>query len=362
METHLSREYLPHTDAIAETLAYVILIGEHCFSLKESLKNKQVFCFAHAKDFLESVNYLYITSGVHSVILCDLSLEDDEISTLFHRARSQPSFNAIPLIGVAQPHMLERQAAAHRLGFDDICYIKEDVVELTEQINFLIKLKSQKQDHLPQFELSIPKISFRKRAFDITFAVIALLLLSPLMMVISLLIKLESKGSVLFHSQRIGMGYHRFSFYKFRTMRTGAEHELSNLLAYNQYGIDATHLTFVKIAKDPRVTRVGWFLRKTSLDEMPQLFNVLKGDMSLVGNRPLPLYEAEKMTADETVKRFFAPAGITGLWQVSKRGKKQMSDQERRAMDVTYAENRNAWYDLGIIFKTLPAMIQEEEC
>ena len=95
--------------------------------------------------------------------------------------------------------------------------------------------------------------------------------------------------------------------------------------------------TFVKIKNDPRVTKVGMFLRNTSIDELPQLINVLKGDMSIVGNRPLPLYEAEQLTSDDWGERFLAPAGITGLWQVMKRGKGSMSEEERKALDNAYA-------------------------
>lgn len=122
-------------------------------------------------------------------------------------------------------------------------------------------------------------------------------------------------------------------------MKIGSESQLHTLLKYNQYGQDAEVSSFIKLRNDPRVTKVGWFLRKTSLDELPQLINVIKGDMSIVGNRPLPLYEAESLTKDEIVKRFFAPAGITGLWQISKRGKKDMSVEERLALDICYVDH-----------------------
>ncbi len=109
---------------------------------------------------------------------------------------------------------------------------------------------------------------------------------------------------------------------------------------------------FFKLEKDPRVTKVGRILRKYSLDELPQLFNVLKGDMSIVGNRPLPLYEAEMLTTDDSVERFMAPAGITGLWQVEKRGDNgSMSDQERIQLDINYAKNYSIWMDLKICIK-----------
>jgi lipopolysaccharide/colanic/teichoic acid biosynthesis glycosyltransferase len=117
---------------------------------------------------------------------------------------------------------------------------------------------------------------------------------------------------------------------------------------------------FVKIANDPRVTRIGQFIRNTSIDELPQLFNVLRGDMSIVGNRPLPLYEAEKITTDEFAARFMAPAGITGLWQVSKRGNKSMSAEERKMLDVEYAKSYSLMKDLEIVCKTIPALFQKE--
>jgi lipopolysaccharide/colanic/teichoic acid biosynthesis glycosyltransferase len=118
--------------------------------------------------------------------------------------------------------------------------------------------------------------------------------------------------------------------------------------------------TFIKFNNDPRVTRVGKFIRNKSIDELPQLFNVLKGDMSIVGNRPLPLYEAEKITTDKYSQRFFAPAGITGLWQVNKRGKGKMSEEERIELDNDYARNFSFFRDIKIILKTIPALLQKE--
>ena len=124
--------------------------------------------------------------------------------------------------------------------------------------------------------------------------------------------------------------------------------------------------TFVKISNDPRVTRVGKFIRNTSIDELPQLINVLKGDMSIVGNRPLPVYEAELLTEDTMSKRFLAPAGITGLWQVELRGKGGvMSEAERMNLDNEYADhfkgnNYSFWYDIKLILRTIPALLQKE--
>ena len=244
-----------------------------------------------------------------------------------------------------------------------------------------------------------------KRAFDILASGAGLLVLSPFFLLIAAMIRLESKGSVFYASKRVGTGYRVFDFYKFRSMYTGADLQLKSLAHQNQYAasqeeehdslesscpdceklgaycspplhIDGEVVcerrylrekkakagaAFVKILNDPRVTRVGRFIRKTSIDELPQLFNVLKGDMSIVGNRPLPLYEAEQLTSDDWGERFLGPAGITGLWQVNKRGKKDMSDEERKQLDNYYARHYSFWYDMKIILRTIPALLQKED-
>ena len=117
----------------------------------------------------------------------------------------------------------------------------------------------------------------------------------------------------------------------------------------------------MKLENDPRITKVGHFIRKYSIDELPQLFNILKGDMSIVGNRPLPLYEAELLTKDDYIDRFMAPAGLTGLWQVEKRGDAgKLSAEERKQLDIKYAQNYSFWMDIKIILKTITAFIQKE--
>jgi len=131
--------------------------------------------------------------------------------------------------------------------------------------------------------------------------------------------------------------------------------------SFNKHKTEDIENAFVKIDNDPRVTKVGRFIRKYSIDELPQLFNILKGDMSVVGNRPLPLYEAEKLTADEYIDRFIAPAGLTGLWQVEKRGGAgKMSAEERKQLDITYGRTYSFALDMKIILKTLTAFVQKE--
>jgi hypothetical protein len=130
---------------------------------------------------------------------------------------------------------------------------------------------------------------------------------------------------------------------------------------FNKEKEEEINNAFVKIENDPRITKVGRFIRKYSIDELPQLFNILKGDMSIVGNRPLPLYEAEKLTVDSSIDRFMAPAGLTGLWQVEERGKGGlMSAEERKQLDITYGQTYNFMLDMKIIFRTLTAFIQKD--
>ncbi|GAB5409040.1 MAG: hypothetical protein BalsKO_14050 [Balneolaceae bacterium] len=238
-----------------------------------------------------------------------------------------------------------------------------------------------------------------KRILDILISATALLMLSPILLVVMIAMKLESKGPIVYVSKRVGQGYTIFDLYKFRTMYTDADKKLDSLKHLNQYAsefdLDNTLCpyctehskcsptlfhdgevicenlfirrkkienkgTFVKIVNDPRITRVGRFLRNTSIDELPQLINVLKGDMSLVGNRPLPLYEAEQLTNDEAVLRFEAPAGLTGLWQVTQRGKGEVTPEERIQLDNDYAKSYGVMMDLKIMLMTIPALFQNE--
>lgn len=237
-----------------------------------------------------------------------------------------------------------------------------------KRLEFIKKVKSYKiqrgnKPYVSQSLDMVPQIKLwsLKRAFDIIVSATALLFLMPVCMLIALIIKLESRGPIFYISKRAGTGYKIFNFYKFRSMRTGSDAELQKLAHLNQYGAKSNGSVFFKIKDDPRITRFGQFLRNTSLDEIPQLLNVLLGDMSLVGNRPLPLYEAEKLTKDQIAWRFLAPAGITGLWQITKRGKDNMSEDERIALDMEYAMKNSFWLDLKILFSTVPALLQKEK-
>lgn len=198
-----------------------------------------------------------------------------------------------------------------------------------------------------------------KRLFDILVASFSLLLASPILLLTILAIKLESKGPAFYFSRRAGRNYKVFRFYKLRSMYPDADKRLAELKKEQNQYTDGDQ--FVKIKNDPRITKVGRFIRSTSIDEIPQLINVIKGDMSIVGNRPLPLYEAEQLTVDDHAERFLAPAGITGLWQCLKRGKDEMSSEERILLDRIYVRKNSFLFDIKLIFMTIPALLQKED-
>ena len=200
---------------------------------------------------------------------------------------------------------------------------------------------------------------FLKRLFDVLVSSVLIILCLPLFILIAILIKLESRGPVFYTSLRAGRGFKVFDFYKFRTMEVDADKNIEALEHLNQYEKNDKGIKFLKICNDPRVTKIDRLLRNTSLDELPQLLNVLKGDMSLVGNRPLPIYEASTLTTDECVERFMAPAGITGLWQITKRSKLDMSAEERIDLDISYARKYSFLYDMWIILQTPGALLQK---
>jgi lipopolysaccharide/colanic/teichoic acid biosynthesis glycosyltransferase len=192
---------------------------------------------------------------------------------------------------------------------------------------------------------------------DLTVTIVALLVLAIPLIVIGLVIRWTSVGPALFQQRRVGYGGKTFTMYKFRTMRTGVGDEmLRELIAAELRGEDTSVDGSYKLDGDPRVTPIGAFLRKTSLDELPQLINVLFGDMSLVGPRPCLEWEA-RMFPSEFQPRFSVRPGITGLWQVS--GRSTVSTLEMLHLDLTYVRTRNLIGDLSILVRTVPSMLRE---
>ncbi|HEV7829893.1 MAG TPA: sugar transferase [Pseudonocardiaceae bacterium] len=195
-----------------------------------------------------------------------------------------------------------------------------------------------------------------RRAVDLAVVVVALLVLAIPMLLIATAIKWGSPGPAFYRQQRIGRGGRPFTMYKFRTMRVGgsdAQHR--ELIARELRGEDTSVDGSWKIDCDPRVTRVGSFLRRTSVDELPQLLNVLAGQMSLVGPRPCLDWEAEMFPA-KFAERFDVPPGLTGLWQVS--GRSTMGTLEMLELDLAYVRSWSFWRDLGILLRTVPALLK----
>jgi len=194
-----------------------------------------------------------------------------------------------------------------------------------------------------------PKIG--KRVLDVTVSFLLLLALAPVFIVAAILIRLESRGPVFFVQDRVGLNKRLFRMFKFRTMVSDAEKKQAQLEALNE----ADGPVF-KIKNDPRITRVGKYLRKTSIDELPQLLNVLKGDMSLVGPRPLPVRDYQGFDEDWVRRRFSVPPGITCLWQVG--GRSDLSFKEWMELDLQYIDQWSFWLDLKLIAKTIPAVLK----
>ena len=192
-----------------------------------------------------------------------------------------------------------------------------------------------------------------RRAQDIVFSLLALILLAPLALLISLAIVLDSPGDgAIFRQRRVGRDGKLFWLYKFRTMCPDAEEQLNELLSQNQ--MDGP---VVKIKGDPRITRVGRFLRKTSLDELPQLLNVLQGDMSIVGPRPALPREVE-LYSDYQRQRLYVTPGLSCYWQIAPH-RNEMSFDEWVALDLKYIQERSFWVDWKIIFLTVRAMLMK---
>ena len=315
----------------------------------------------------------------------------------------------------------ENRSVYQKSGINDTLDANASITEFNKKIQFISDRENMLfDDQQAKYRMLRFKIPVWKRVFDVFFALIALILTSPIFILTAIAIKLESKGPAIFKSKRVGANYTIFNFLKFRSMYQDAEERLKEVAKEtgNQYaemskkpetpsmgmgglGMEADMMmnigddtdmmisddevmlvgddfvisetdyskekqeeidnAFVKIENDPRVTKVGKFIRKFSIDELPQLINILKGDMSVVGNRPLPLYEAEKLTIDTSIDRFMAPAGLTGLWQVEERGKGgMMSAEERKQLDIKYGQTYNFWLDMKILFRTFFAFVQKE--
>lgn len=342
--------------------------------------------------------YAWMKDGnIPDILITEVNPAQDSSIDIMHVMRSKPQFRKSIIIGYSSNLEGINKSKLMNEGFLDVVPI-DKVSTTTFQV---IHLFTQKHGKTSLTSLYSRRSIIAKRMLDISVSSFALLLASPVMLLTALAIRLESKGPIFYRSKRVGSNYKIFDLLKFRTMVPDADKKIGNMAHLNLYGAsqeisipqecpDCKKLgracspmmyaddkqvcenfyfylqelersgIFFKAKDDPRISKVGKFLRNSSLDELPQLINILRGDMSLVGNRPLPLYEAEKLTSDSRAFRFLAPAGLTGLWQVTKRGKKDMSEEERIALDNNYALNHSIFLDIKIILKTFPALLQSE--
>ncbi|MBR2509967.1 MAG: sugar transferase [Lentisphaeria bacterium] len=206
------------------------------------------------------------------------------------------------------------------------------------------------QFRMLMWHITIRSSAFFKRLMDIILAFAALILGSPVLLITALLVKITSPGPIIFSQVRVGRFGRHFKFYKFRSMYIDAEARKAELLKHNESGDGV----IFKMKKDPRITPVGRFIRKFSIDELPQLFNVILGDMSLVGPRPPLPSEVRTYTLEER-KRLNITPGITCLWQVS--GRSELPFSKQIALDKEYIASRSAWKDFLILLKTIPAIL-----
>lgn len=263
-------------------------------------------------------------------------------------------FNEIDEVIIADPFFPQDEAVVlvdrcHRHG------ISLRVAPTTMEILFADAAEFVPGESLPLFELKAPVFEGAafvvKRVFDIVVASLLILLLSPLLIAVATVVMATSRGSIFFRSPRPGLGGEPFNCIKFRTMITNADAMQEELEELNE----ADGAIF-KIREDPRITRPGTFLRRWSLDELPQLFNVLKGDMSLVGPRPLPQRDYERLE-EWHKKRYLVLPGLTGLWQVSGRSELDFDDLVR--LDFLYIERWSVFLDVIIILRTIPAVLRK---
>ena len=352
------KSYLRVATISSKTALCYFYIGTNQASLNFLEENFKSGFSVNDLDTAKKVLSLEENHIVDAIIL-DIPYDEKSLKAFYYFLKNR-SLDNIPVI--YNDHYLKSIDLPQNIDLiDDVIDLTNWQFDFFNKISFLKKSKSYSINNNKRQRNEEPKRAVIKRAIDIVLASLLILLLLPVFIVIALIIKIESRGPIFYNANRAGRGFRIFKFYKFRTMEVNADKKVEALAHLNQYGAENGSARFFKISNDPRITKVGRFLRNTSLDELPQLFNVLKGDMSLVGNRPLPLYEAATLTTNEFVERFMAPAGITGLWQIKKRGKSEMSDDERIELDISYARKSSVLYDFWILVKTPAALLQKTD-
>lgn len=384
-------------------MQYLIYIGRHEQTIEHFSKlTKEAFCavptYQKALNIIDKIREKYDIALFYEQV----TLQKDITDIQFLRKK----YPGVYMILITEKLCREESIEYLKAGINNTLSFDATPDTIYSITTFLEQRKQQKMKDISQKGINVQtfKLPLWKRSFDILFSGIAILCLSPLLIATAIAIRLESKGAIIYKSKRVGSNYIIFDFLKFRSMYTNADKHLKDFNALNQYQAEEEpdfilppgetleseeegeediilisddfviteqeyinqrsqeqKNAFVKLENDPRITKVGRIIRKYSIDELPQLINILKGDMSIVGNRPLPVYEAELLTSDEYIDRFMAPAGLTGLWQVEKRGDAgKMSADERKQLDIKYAKTFSFWLDMKIILRTVTAFIQKE--
>lgn len=384
-------------------MLHLIYIGRHADTIEQFSKIAEGAFYAiqnsrKASEFIDKIREKY-----DIVILFEQRIISKDIPEIQYLRKKFPGvYIALVTEGINK----EDRPAYLKAGINNSIPFNSTPETFKDITEFMMRRKQQKINdiHKKGANLLFFKLPLWKRLFNIVFSSIAILCLSPILIITAVAIRLESKGAVVYKSKRVGSNYKIFDFLKFRSMYTDADKHLRDFNQLNQYQteeepelsgeefligddielneeetmlisddfiISEQNYTskksiekknaFVKLENDPRITKVGRIIRKYSIDELPQLVNILKGDMSIVGNRPLPLYEAELLTSDEYIDRFMGPAGLTGLWQVEKRGSSgKLSADERKQLDIKYAQTFSFLLDMEIILRTFTAFIQKE--
>ncbi|MBL6964394.1 MAG: sugar transferase [Bacteroidetes bacterium] len=379
----------------------ILYVGTAQVVVHNLSKSPDLFDFSYAENVFLAIDWLNEsaeTTRKLDAIVCESYLPGLRGLDLYKYTKKSSHFRKTPFILITHNQANGMREKALENKVDDLYVTPFKAKNLHTRISFLKRYKELAVNGVQPVPITPAfKMKLSKRLFDILFSILVLIALTPILALVALLIKLESKGPVYYISKRVGTGYRIFDFYKFRSMRQNADIELNDLEHLNIYHKDAAeencekceqlgspcssvlyirgekicenlylakreskiNATFMKLDNDPRVTRIGRFIRKSSIDELPQFINVLKGDMSIVGNRPLPLYEAELLTSDQWSERFLSPAGITGLWQINYHNK-DMDLKDRKELDNYYARNNSFLGDMMIILKTIPAMFQKK--
>lgn len=352
------------------------------FSSPIVYENKQVEI--ETMDNVFSVSHWIAINGLPDALVCERNLLGESVFEFYDFWVDKfDKDQRIPFI-LLEEHNQEKVLAVTERKIDGVLTKPASEETLIRQILMLRKDKpGLNQDQISDIEGFKPyKLTLLKRAFDIILASICLLIVSPILLIFMIAIRLETKGKVFYVSKRVGSGLQVFDFYKLRSMYAYSDKRLKELAHLNEIIKETSGLSTDKspaeinsvnqesdrdnstLQGDSRVTKVGYFMRKLNIDELPQLFNVIKGDLSMVGNRPLPLYEAELLTTTDWNDRFLGPAGVTGIWKVvSRRRLRSMSHEERNRLQNKYSKiagSRNPfWKDGWVIIQTLPVLFKK---